>query len=61
MFASAVVAVIYFLPIIILLFEPNSIYIDFFNFFGLVGQNILVSFDLVIMILKYAIMIYMFD
>ena len=30
MFGSAVVAVIYFLPIIILLFEPNRICIAFF-------------------------------
>ena len=61
MFGSAVVAMIYFLPIIILLFEPNRICIAFFFFFGLVGQNILVLFDFVIMILKYAIKIYMSD
>ena len=32
MFGSAVVAMIYFLPIIILLFEPNRICIAFFFF-----------------------------
>ena len=61
MFGLAIVAVIYFLSIIILLFEPNRICIAFFYFFGLVGQNILVLFDFVIMILKYAIKIYMSD
>ena len=61
MFGSAIVAMIYSLSIIILLFEPNRICIAFFYFFGLVGQNILVLFDFVIMILKYDIKIYMSD
>ena len=61
MFGSAIVAMIYSLSIIILLFEPNRICIAFFYFFELVGQNILVLFDFVIMILKYAIKIYMSD
>ena len=59
-FGSAVVAVIYFLPIIILLFEPNRICITFFISLDWL-VNVLVTFDFVIMILKYAIMIYMSD